>query len=134
MEFFWLITGMGTALAQVLLLVMHHAQESALLRKFNHERGAHVLKGPAAEAKAGSASKAQKLLNLLNQMVTYPGLGNLLLVFSIISLVTGDTGFLELFLILTAAGSAVSALYTIAKKIKNHDPDKQLTEIASQSR
>ncbi len=71
-ETFWLLAGMATALSQVLLLVMHHAQESALLRKINHERGAFVLREPV-EKTPGSGSRkaslAQKMITILHALL-----------------------------------------------------------------
>ncbi len=133
-ESLWLLAGMGTALSQVFLLVMHHAQESALLRKINHERGMHALRAPETTAgKSSGMSSVQKLIGILNQAMLYPALGNLLLIFSLCALVSAQPGCLKAFLILTGALSAALAFYTIVRKLKNNDPDKQFAQLFSQA-
>jgi|GEM_PF-6695716 len=132
----WIIAGMGAALAQIFLLVMHHAQESALLRKLNHERGAFVLR-PAAEQSsgtcAGKLSSVQKITTVLNQALLYPAVSGGLLLFSAAAFFSGQALYLKLFLVYIMGASAALAFYTIARKLKNRDSDKQLADLVFKS-
>lgn len=135
-ESLWLIAGMGTALFQTLLLVMHHAQESALLRKINHERKNFILRKPSEESASKGSEKlslVQQLISAVNRNLLYPALGNWLLLFCACTFFLSDSVYLKLFLILIGSGSAIIAFYIILRKLKNSDADKQFIQLFSSS-
>ncbi len=128
----WVVIGIGTALAEILLLVMHHAQESALLRKINHQRNDYALRNTAetgGKKEPESPSLTHKIITAVSQNVQYPAVGSWFFIFSLLAFFSGTAGALKIFLLLTGSLSGAVAFYTIARKIKNSDPDKQFSQL-----
>jgi hypothetical protein len=130
----WIIFGMMGSVTQILMLSMHHAQESTLLRKINSNPS--VLSFNDASIKSEPAAKEQlslphRLFSMLHYSMTYPSMMNLVLLFSLFELITGSILIREAFLIFTALGSLIVTLAVISKKIKHRDPDKQFANLFS---
>lgn len=126
---FWLIAGVLASTAQVLLMVMHHAQESALLRKINHEAAAYQIRTPDTQSGAVSPSGIEKLMQLSEALVTFPGLAHLLVVFAALQLLLNTANLRPLALVILFFGAFGPVFITAARKIKNNDPDKQFEKL-----
>lgn len=127
---FWLIPGVLASALQVLLMVMHHAQESALLRKINHEAASFQIRQPESESgSAAGASALTKLLDLSQAVVTFPGLAHLLVIFAGLQLLLNTASLRPLALVIMFFGAFGPVFITAARKIKNNDPDKQFEKL-----